>query len=260
MTLGEKIFKLRKEKGLSQEALAERVGTTRQAVSKWENDQGYPETEKLLLLSNLFEVSTDYLLKDNKVKSPSSERGFYVSQEMARAYIATEQRVSRFVGFGYAYFTLSGIPYTVFQPDSVGRIIGIAITLLIGITSLVRAMFASKDEYDVLKKESLLSDYEFSRSLTAEYQAQKKRLQLIALPSTVLFVVCLIGLGFTARGMIPWTNYHVAIFPVLAISTFGFVYSADAMEPYEVLVNNDVYSSTFLFKLRRKIRTTIERW
>lgn len=41
MNLGEKIFKLRKEKGLSQEVLAEQIGTTRQAVSKWENNQGY---------------------------------------------------------------------------------------------------------------------------------------------------------------------------------------------------------------------------
>ena len=53
MNLGEKIYKLRKERNLSQEALAEFVGTTRQAISKWENNQGYPETEKLLLLSNV---------------------------------------------------------------------------------------------------------------------------------------------------------------------------------------------------------------
>ena len=46
MNFGEKLFKLRKEKGLSQEALADQLGTTRQAVSKWENNQGYPETEK----------------------------------------------------------------------------------------------------------------------------------------------------------------------------------------------------------------------
>ncbi len=60
MKLGEKIVKLRKERGLSQEALAEQIGTTRQAVSKWENDQGFPETEKLLQLSNVFEVSVDF--------------------------------------------------------------------------------------------------------------------------------------------------------------------------------------------------------
>ena len=61
MTFGEKLFKLRKERGLSQEALAEQVNTTRQAISKWENNQGFPETEKLMLLSNIFEVSIDYL-------------------------------------------------------------------------------------------------------------------------------------------------------------------------------------------------------
>ena len=42
MNLGEKIFKLRKEKGFSQEVLAEKLGTTRQAVSKWENNSGCP--------------------------------------------------------------------------------------------------------------------------------------------------------------------------------------------------------------------------
>ena len=61
MTFGEKLFKLRKEKGLSQEALAEQIGTTRQAISKWENNQGFPETEKLLQLSNIFETSIDFL-------------------------------------------------------------------------------------------------------------------------------------------------------------------------------------------------------
>lgn len=64
MTFGEKLFKLRKEKGLSQEQLAWQVNTTRQAVSKWENDQGFPETEKLMMLGNIFSVSIDYLLKN----------------------------------------------------------------------------------------------------------------------------------------------------------------------------------------------------
>ena len=65
MTFGEKLFKLRKEKGLSQEQLAEQMNTTRQAVSKWENDQGFPEMEKLMMLGNIFSVSIDYLLKNS---------------------------------------------------------------------------------------------------------------------------------------------------------------------------------------------------
>ena len=76
MNLGEKLLKLRKEKGLSQEALAEQIKTTRQAVSKWENNQGYPETEKLLQLSNIFGVSVDYLLKDDKCKESTEEKGY----------------------------------------------------------------------------------------------------------------------------------------------------------------------------------------
>lgn len=70
MTFGEKLFKLRKEKGLSQEALAEKVNTTRQAISKLENGQGFPETEKLLMIGNIFEVSIDYLLKDSAEPRP----------------------------------------------------------------------------------------------------------------------------------------------------------------------------------------------
>lgn len=92
MNFGEKIYRLRKEKGLSQEALAELVGTTRQAISKWENNQGYPETEKLLLLSNVFEVSVDFLLKEEKTDSGADKKGYYVSREMAMGYIANEKK------------------------------------------------------------------------------------------------------------------------------------------------------------------------
>ena len=59
MTFGEKLYKLRKSQGLSQEALAEKLNTSRQAVSKWENNNGYPETEKIILISKIFQVKFD---------------------------------------------------------------------------------------------------------------------------------------------------------------------------------------------------------
>ena len=61
MTFGQKLQTLRKEAGLSQEALAETLGVSRQAVSKWERDSGYPETEKLLAIARLFHVTLDAL-------------------------------------------------------------------------------------------------------------------------------------------------------------------------------------------------------
>lgn len=64
MTLGDKLSKLRKENNYTQEQLADILGVSRQAVSKWESDATYPETEKLLKLGDLYKCSMDYLLKD----------------------------------------------------------------------------------------------------------------------------------------------------------------------------------------------------
>lgn len=64
MKLSEKILELRKKKGLTQEELAEICGVSRQSISKWEADMALPETEKLLILSRIFQVSLDVLLKD----------------------------------------------------------------------------------------------------------------------------------------------------------------------------------------------------
>ena len=62
MTFGEKIQKLRKQQGLSQEALAEKVTVTRQTISKWELDQSTPDLEFIAQLSSIFGVSADYLI------------------------------------------------------------------------------------------------------------------------------------------------------------------------------------------------------
>ena len=64
MILADKIIYLRKKKGWSQEELAEKMNVSRQAVSKWESAQSIPDLAKILQLSELFGVTTDYLLKD----------------------------------------------------------------------------------------------------------------------------------------------------------------------------------------------------
>lgn len=69
MSFPEKLQKLRKDQGLSQEKLAEIIGVSRQAISKWESGQTYPEMDKLIVLSNMFEVSIDDLVKDKGMSS-----------------------------------------------------------------------------------------------------------------------------------------------------------------------------------------------
>ena len=64
MILADKIIRLRRKNGWSQEELAEKMSVSRQAVSKWESAQTVPDLEKILMLGALFGVTTDYLLKD----------------------------------------------------------------------------------------------------------------------------------------------------------------------------------------------------
>lgn len=72
MKFEDKIGQIRKEKGLSQEDLAERLGVSRQAVAKWEAGLSYPEVDKLIAISNLFQISIDSLLRIDE-----SECSFY---------------------------------------------------------------------------------------------------------------------------------------------------------------------------------------
>ena len=73
MKLSEKIVELRKANNMTQEELATICNVSRQSISKWEADIALPETEKLLLLGELFHVSMDVLLKDELVLSEVKE-------------------------------------------------------------------------------------------------------------------------------------------------------------------------------------------
>ena len=66
MNLSEKILYCRKKAGLSQEALAEKLGVSRQAISKWETGESVPELSKLVLLARAFDVTTDWLLSESE--------------------------------------------------------------------------------------------------------------------------------------------------------------------------------------------------
>ncbi len=65
MTLGEKLQRLRKARGMTQEQLAEKVGVSRQSLSGWENDTALPDTANVISLADLFGVTTDYLLRED---------------------------------------------------------------------------------------------------------------------------------------------------------------------------------------------------
>lgn len=72
MTFGEKLQKLRQKAGMSQDALAEGLDVSRQAVSRWERDETMPETDKVVALADLFGVTTDYLLRQGTEEEPQA--------------------------------------------------------------------------------------------------------------------------------------------------------------------------------------------
>ena len=77
MTTGEKLSMLRKQNNYTQEQLAELLGVSRQAISRWESDIAFPETEKLIKISRLYGCTVDYLLKEDELqeeKAPQEER------------------------------------------------------------------------------------------------------------------------------------------------------------------------------------------
>lgn len=80
MTFGENLARLRKSNGISQEKLAEELNLTRQTISKWELNQSTPDIHYILKLSELFEVSTDYLLKGEE----NDFRQTYVKNELVK--------------------------------------------------------------------------------------------------------------------------------------------------------------------------------
>ena len=78
MTLGQRIQELRRQSGLSQEALGEALGVSRQAVSKWEGDNGIPELDTLIAMSRLFSITVGQLLgvetpEEKAEEEPSAE-------------------------------------------------------------------------------------------------------------------------------------------------------------------------------------------
>ena len=125
MTIGEKIYELRIGAGISQEELANRIAVSRQSVSKWEMNQALPQIDKVLLLCELFHISTDALLLDNAAiptKKSAGNKYFGTDGFRGEANVSlTSQhayKVGRFLGWYYSS-KLSGCQNAGYRPKIV---------------------------------------------------------------------------------------------------------------------------------------------
>ena len=91
MTIGEKIAKLRKQAGLSQEAFSEKLGISRQAVSKWENGTAQPTNENLAQIARLFDVTISSLLDDEDINMGSASQYSTANEEFVENIAETKE-------------------------------------------------------------------------------------------------------------------------------------------------------------------------
>lgn len=211
MILADKIIELRKKNGLSQEELAEKLNVSRQSISKWEGAQSIPDMNKILKLSDLFSVSTDYLLKDEieemETQVPiedhdSSAREASVSMEEANAFLAYKSRIATPMAFAVLLFIVSAAPLIALQalqeggklPLSEGQASGIGVILLLFIIGIGTALFLKNsmdgERFAYLKKEPLNTAYGVN-GMIAE---RKAKLQSSYTIQTILGVlVCILS-------------------------------------------------------------------
>ena len=262
MAFGEKLYKLRKERGLSQEALAEQVNTTRQAISKWENNQGLPETEKLLMLSNIFEVTVDYLLKDSESPVKSSTDGYYVSREKAESWIWHEKNISRRIAVGVVLLICAGVPFFLLGEETAAGLIGSTICIVTGIGVILASCLSDHDfEYKALKQNPLMFDRNYLEELKKRYVCLRKKYIGMIVGSLVLLLLG--GAIFTVSGEVyylPESTAIPAFLPFAALALGILIYAFSMMEAYEILVYNEEHINKIPTRLLNKIRSLFNRY
>jgi transcriptional regulator with XRE-family HTH domain len=115
MILADKIIKLRKQFSWSQEELAEKMNVSRQSVSKWESTNSIPDLNRIIMLAEIFDVSTDFLLKDDVEASDSLNKGIepgtiQISMEQALKYVENKIEVASLASKGVVLCVCSVVP------------------------------------------------------------------------------------------------------------------------------------------------------
>ena len=186
MILADKIINLRKKAGWSQEDLAEKLGVSRQSVSKWEGAQSVPDMDKVLRLSRIFGVSTDYLLKDEieecepsfQSSDDSAEPPLRtVTMEQASAYLEL-RRVSA-PRIALATFLCVISPATLIFLAAIGVL-------------LFMSAGAKAKEYEFLEKEPFETEYGVAgmlRERKAAFAHTSSRLNIIGTMLCILSVI-----------------------------------------------------------------------
>jgi len=168
MILADKIIEERKKNGWSQEELANKLGVSRQAVSKWESSGSIPDLQRILQMSELFGVTTDYLLKDEIEEELLNEyvetKTIKVSMEEANQYLDMKSRGSRIVANATSLCILSPVPLIVLGTMTEDHtLVGFSLVFLLILVAIAVYLFVNyglhESHMQHLEKESFETEY-----------------------------------------------------------------------------------------------------
>lgn len=273
MILADKIAELRKKNGWSQEELAGQLGVSRQSVSKWESAASIPDLDKILKLSQLFGVSTDYLLKDSQepeeeVLPAVSPAGDYVpemdsavrtvSLEEANGFMDTVQSVAPRIAAGVSMCILSPVLliFLACLADQEGdyRIpealaVGAGFTVLLVMVAAAVALFLhcsrKTERFEYLEKEPI----ELAYSVTGVVEKRKKGYEpshsfslIIGIILCILSAIPLFAFGALDIGGMAGVYGFLLCLLLVAVGVFSLVRTCVVFGSFQKLLEEGDYT------------------
>jgi transcriptional regulator with XRE-family HTH domain len=206
MIFADKLILLRKKNGWSQEELAEKLGVSRQAVSKWESAQTVPDLDKILLMARLFGVSTDYLLKDEIEQEEHVGDGEPIENKkklslaFAHEYLTWRMGAAKRIALGVALCILAATPLILLGGLSEGYGIsedvagGVGLIVLLALIAAAVAVFVHcgflNAPYEFLEKE----DFELEYGVEGMVKEKQKQYRSIYAKANIIgAVLCILS-------------------------------------------------------------------
>lgn len=268
MILADKIINERKRNGWSQEELAEKLGVSRQSVSKWEGAQSIPDLQKIVQMAGLFSVSTDYLLKDEiepqdrPAETFEAESGSEpvkkVSLEDANKFMEGERvrapklanAVSLFILCPVLLIMLAGLADggVISLSENAVAVFGlVALFLLIaGGVTIVLTSGNRKGDYDWLETDDFETEYGVSGLVKEKKDTQKEAYDRAIVIGTVICILCPVPLIVAA--LMEVADYIVVcmvclLLVMVSVGVNIIVRAAVERTSYEILLQEKDYTS-----------------
>lgn len=269
MILAEKIINLRKKNGWSQEELAEKLGVTRQSISKYEGAQSIPDLDKILKLSEIFGVTTDYLIKDeleeeeyapsqmHENESESDRSVHKVTMEMANEYLQIIDWSAGKTAFATMLCILSPIVLLMLgamseMPDyhiSENAAAGIGICVLIVLIAIAVTIFIlcgmKTKKYEFMEKEDIETAYGVSGMVKEKrdaYHSPYVTQLVIGITCCICSVIPLFGTLAVSESDFYMVSAVCMLLTLVAIGTYFIVRSAAKMNAVNQLLEEEDYT------------------